>query len=45
MADLPDLIGFCLGAFRLQVQNFLDVLLRENVMAALDPLFEPQAQQ
>lgn len=43
--DLLDLIGFCLSASWLDIQDFFEVVPSENVMVASDPLFEAQFPQ
>jgi hypothetical protein len=42
---LPDLIHFGSPAFGLQIEDLLDPVVREDVMAATDPLLEAQAEQ
>jgi hypothetical protein len=39
---LLDLIGFCLPAFGLEVQDFFDSLLGEDVMTTTDTLSKAQ---
>ena len=41
-SHLPDLIRLCVPSLRLQVQDFCDPVLREDMVAASDALFEPQ---
>lgn len=45
MPDLFHLIRFGFGASRLQVQDFFDTLLAENVMTSVDALLEFQLSQ
>ena len=40
--DLPNLVGLCLGALGLKVQDLRDALSREDVVATLDSLVESQ---
>lgn len=42
-SDLSNLIGLCLSAPWLKIDDLLDTRHRENVMIALDSLSEPEA--
>ncbi len=45
MAHLLHLIGLCVGPFRLEVQDFLDSLFPEYVMASFYPLLKTKTKQ
>lgn len=45
VAHLLDLVGFCLPALRLQVQDFFDPIFRKDVVASTNALHKAKTLQ